>query len=122
MRKTLITILGPTAVGKTKIGITLAKKTGTEIISADSRQIFRELKIGTASPDIEQLKTVPHHFIGTQSIHNYYNASMFEVDVLKLLKEKFTIYDSVLMVGGSGMYIDAVCSGIDDLPVVDPEI
>jgi len=122
MNKILLVIGGPTAVGKTEIAIRLAKKIGTEIISADSRQIYKELNIGTAKPNIEELSTVKHHFISTHSIHNYYNASMFEIEVLELLNTLFKQYDKVIMVGGSGLYIDAVCKGIDDLPTIDPEI
>ena len=122
MDKRLIVILGPTASGKTELGIRLAEHLHTEIISADSRQIYKELKIGTAPPTAGQLKRAPHHFIGIKSIHDYYNASMFETEALSTLSKLFTAYDKVLMVGGSGMYINAVCSGIDDIPTVDPEI
>ena len=122
MNNTLITILGPTATGKTDFAIRLAQKFNTEIISSDSRQMYREMKIGTATPGQTELNTVPHHFIGNLSIHDYYNASMFEEEVLSLLGEIFTRFSQVIMVGGSGMYIDAVCEGIDELPVVDPQI
>jgi len=120
--KTLIIILGPTGIGKTDLGISIAKKLDTEIISCDSRQFYKELKIGTAMPDKEQLLTVKHHFIGNLSIHDYYNASMFEIEVLKLLDELFQKKKNIIMLGGSGMYIDVVCRGIDDLPDIDPEI
>jgi len=120
--KTLIVIIGPTGIGKTDLSIFLAKKLNTEIISADSRQFFKELKIGTAVPDDEQLKAVKHHFIGNKSIHDYYNASSFEFEVIDLLKELFQTKNQVIMVGGSGMYVDAVCKGIDDLPEIDMEI
>jgi tRNA dimethylallyltransferase len=122
MDKRLIVILGPTASGKTEIGIRLAESLQTEIISADSRQIYKELKIGTAPPTKRQLERVPHHFIGNKSIHDYYNASMFEAEALSRISKLFTRFNNVLMVGGSGMYINAVCSGIDDIPTVDPEI
>lgn len=122
MNNTLITILGPTATGKTDFAIRLAQNINTEIISSDSRQMYREMKIGTATPGKIELNTVPHHFIGNLSIHDYYNASMFEEEVLSLLGEFFTKFSQVIMVGGSGMYIDAVCEGIDELPVVDPQI
>lgn len=122
MTKILITLVGPTASGKTELGIKLAEKLKTEIISADSRQIYKELQIGTAPPTTEQLERVAHHFIGNKSIYNYFNASMFELEVLSLLPTLFAQFDNVLMVGGSGMYIDAVCSGIDDIPTVDPVI
>lgn len=122
MNNTLITILGPTATGKTDFAIRLAQKFNTEIISSDSRQMYREMKIGTARPGQTELNTVPHHFIGNLSIHDYYNASMFEEEVLSLLGDLFQKHASVIMVGGSGMYIDAVCKGIDELPVVDAQI
>ncbi len=122
MNKTLITILGPTATGKTDFAIRLAQKFNTEIISSDSRQMYREMKIGTATPRQTELNAVPHHFIGNLSIHDYYNASMFEEEVLSRLGDLFQEFSKVIMVGGSGMYIDAVCKGIDELPVVDPQI
>lgn len=120
--KTLIVIVGPTGIGKTDLSIFLAQKLATEIISADSRQFFRELKIGTAVPDDEQLQEVKHHFIGNKSIQEYYNASSFEFEVIDLLKKLFNTKNQVIMVGGSGMYVDAVCKGIDDLPEIDMEI
>lgn len=122
MNNTLITILGPTATGKTDFAIRLAQKLNTEIISSDSRQMYREMKIGTARPGQIELNSVTHHFIGNLSIHDYYNASMFEEEVLSLLGDLFQKHASVIMVGGSGMYIDAVCKGIDELPVVDAQI
>jgi len=122
MKNTLITILGPTATGKTDFAIRLAQKFNTEIISSDSRQMYREMKIGTATPGQSELDAAPHHFIGNLSIHDYYNASMFEEEVLSLLEDIFTKFSHVIMVGGSGMYIDAVCKGIDELPVVDAQI
>lgn len=122
MRPTLITIVGPTAVGKTAIGVHLADHFATEIISADSRQMYRELKCGTALPSMEELARVKHHLIGNLSVHQYYNASMFEQDVLKLLHGLFPRYPVVFMVGGSTLYINAVFNGIDDLPTVDPQL
>ena len=122
MRKILIVLLGPTGVGKTDLSISIAKAFNTEIISCDSRQIYKELCIGTAVPEKQYLEIVPHHFIQTISIHDYYNASKFEFEVIDLLKELFQTKDQVLMTGGSMMYIDAVCKGIDDLPTIDPEI
>jgi tRNA dimethylallyltransferase len=119
---TLIVLLGPTGVGKTDLGIEIAQKLKTEIISCDSRQIYRELKIGTARPTEQQLSTVKHYCIATHSIFDYYNASMFEFEVLDLLPVLFKTHKTVLMVGGSGLYVDAVCNGIDDLPTIDPEI
>ena len=118
----LLVLTGPTAVGKTDIAITVAKFLKTEIISCDSRQIYREMRIGTAVPTNEELAAVPHHFIGNISIHDYYNVSMFEVECLKLLEKLFLKHKTVVMTGGSGLYIDAVCKGIDDFPTVDQEI
>jgi len=120
--KYLIVLAGPTAVGKTSLGIVLAKAFQTEIISADSRQMYREMKIGTAVPNESQLKEIPHHFIQFLSIHEYYNASMYEQQALALLSRLFEQKDILLMVGGSGLYIQAVCKGIDDLPGIDHEI
>jgi len=122
MDKYLVVIAGPTASGKTSTGIGLAEHFSTEIISADSRQIYKETSIGTAVPSKEELARVKHHFVQTVSVSRYYNASLFETEVLALLKKLFIRYNIVLMVGGSGLYIDAVCSGIDDLPSVDPDI
>lgn len=119
--KYLVVIAGPTAVGKTDIAIHLAKKWNTEIISADSRQFYNEMSIGTAKPDHKQLKEVKHHFIGQLSIHDYFNVSKFENEALSLLKILFEKNNIVFMVGGSGLYIDAVCRGIDDFPDPEPE-
>jgi tRNA dimethylallyltransferase len=118
--KYLIVILGPTAVGKTRTAIEVARNLKTEIISCDSRQIYNELKIGTAVPSESELAEVKHHFIQNKSIYDYYNASMFEFEVMDLLDTLYGKYKYVLMVGGSGLYINAVCYGIDDLPAVDP--
>ena len=120
--KTLIVIVGPTGIGKTDLAINIAQKLDTEIISADSRQFYKELRIGTAMPDQEQLEAVKHHFTGHLSIHHYYNASRFEIDVLRFLELFFKTNDHAILVGGSGMYIDVICSGIDDLPDIDQEI
>ncbi len=121
-RPVLIVIAGPTASGKTQLAAYLALKLKTAVISADSRQIYREMKIGTAVPSNAILNRVKHYFIGHVGIHDYYNASMFEVEVLEMLKEIFTSSGYAIMAGGSGLYIDAVCRGIDDLPTIDPEI
>lgn len=121
-QKELIVIVGPTAIGKTKLAIELAQHYNTEIISADSRQFYRELKIGTAAPDKEELDSVPHHLIGNISIQDYYNVFKFETEALKIAEELFRKHERVIMVGGSGMYIDAFCNGIDDIPDVKPEI
>jgi tRNA dimethylallyltransferase len=116
---TLITLAGPTAIGKTRTAIFLARHFNTEIISADSRQFYHNLKIGTASPTSEELAAVKHHFVGHLSIDKYYNVSRFEQDVLTLLPGLFKKHPLVILTGGSGLYIDAVCKGIDDLP--DPD-
>jgi tRNA dimethylallyltransferase len=118
----LIVILGPTGIGKTDLSIEIAKEFNTEIISSDSRQVYKELKIGTAVPNDEQLTKVKHHFIGNKSIYDYYNASMFEFEVLDLLEILFQNHNQVVMTGGSGMYINAVCDGIDDLPTIDKKL
>ena len=118
----LIVIAGPTAVGKTSVGIQLARNFSTEIISADSRQFFREMKIGTAVPSTEELSLAKHHFVHQLSIQETYNISRFEADTLALLDKLFLQHRVVLMVGGSGLYINAVCNGIDILPDPDPEI
>lgn len=122
MSPTLVAIIGPTAVGKTETGVLLAERFSSEIISADSRQMYRELKIGTALPSPEQLSRVKHHLVGNLSIHDYYNASMFEQEVLGLLSGLFNHNPIVFMVGGSTLYINSVFHGIDDLPTVDPEL
>ena len=114
--KKLIVILGPTAVGKTAYAIELAQSLGTEIISADSRQIFQELNIGAARPSEEELNTVRHHFIASASIHEEYSAGRFEREALSKLSELFEHYDTVVCCGGSMMYIDALTDGMDDLP------
>ncbi len=121
-KNTLIVVVGPTAIGKTKVSITLAQYFDTEIISADSRQFYQELKIGTAAPALSELAAVKHHFIGHLSINDYYNVSRFETDVLRLLEKLFVNHRFVVMTGGSGLYIDAVCRGIDDLPDPDPQL
>lgn len=115
-------IAGPTAVGKTGVAIELAKAWNSEIISADSRQFYREMSIGTAKPDENQLNKIKHHFVGQLSVHHYYNVSKFENEALNLLKGLFTKHDVVFLVGGSGLYIDAVCKGIDDFPDPAPEL
>ena len=120
--RTLLVITGPTAVGKTDFTISLAERLGTPIISADSRQMFRELKIGTAAPTEAELARVQHYFVGNLSIHDYYNVSMFEQQVLELLETLFLSHPVVIMTGGSPQYIDAVCNGIDELPDPEPNI
>jgi len=122
MSDTLVIISGPTAVGKTRVGIGVARHFGSEIVSADSRQIYREMRIGTAVPTPQELAVVKHYFIQTKSIFDYYNAFMYETEVLALLPQLFRRMNPVIMVGGSGLYIDAVCHGIDDIPTVDPAV
>ena len=117
--KTLIVITGPTAVGKTAISLEIAKHFGIPVINADSRQIYRELKIGTARPTEAEMKEVRHYFVGTLGIADYYSASLYEQQVLALLDSLFQTHDYALLSGGSMMYIDAVCDGIDDIPTID---
>lgn len=119
--KNLVVITGPTAVGKTQLCLDLANVLGIPIINADSRQIYRELKTGTAAPTEEQLRQVRHFFVGTLGLDDYYSASMYEQQVMALLDELFKDSDYALLSGGSMMYIDAVCNGIDDIPTVDEE-
>ena len=121
MEKTLIVITGPTAVGKTALCMDIAKHFDIPIINADSRQIYRELKIGTARPSNKQMSEVKHYFVGTLGMDDYYSASLYEQQVLKLLDELFKTSDYALLSGGSMMYIDAVCNGIDDIPTVNDE-
>ena len=121
MTKTLVVILGPTGVGKTDTCIRVAKHFNVPIINADSRQIFQEIPIGTAAPTQVQQQEIKHYFVGTHHLDDYYSASMYEQDVLSLLEKLFTSQDIALMSGGSMMYIDAVCNGIDDIPTVDEQ-
>ena len=122
MPKKLTIVLGPTAVGKTDYAVSLAEKLGTEIINCDSRQIFKEMSIGVARPDDESLRRVKHHFIACRSVTEPYTAGMFELDALALLEVLFKKYDTVIMAGGSGFYIDALCKGLDDFPPADDEL
>ncbi len=119
--KTLIVILGPTGIGKTELSLQVAEHLATPIINADSRQIFSEIPIGTAAPTREQQSRVKHYFVGNHHIDDYYSASMFEEDVMKTLEHIFKESDTALMSGGSMMYIDAVCNGIDDIPTIDEQ-
>ena len=118
---TLIVLIGPTGVGKTELSLKIAEHCHTEIISSDSRQLYADLKIGTAAPTPEQLKRVPHHFVGTLQLTDYYSAARYEEEVMEKLKELFQTHSSVVMTGGSMMYIDAVCKGIDDIPTIDSD-
>ncbi|WP_286863204.1 MULTISPECIES: tRNA (adenosine(37)-N6)-dimethylallyltransferase MiaA [Sphingobacterium] len=121
-KKTLIAIVGPTAVGKTAMAISLAQYFKTEIISADSRQFYREMSIGTAKPDAKELAAAPHHFINSHSISQDYSAGDFEREALLRLNELFRQHDVVIMVGGSGLFVRALCEGLDDLPKAGEEV
>ncbi|MBR3766347.1 MAG: tRNA (adenosine(37)-N6)-dimethylallyltransferase MiaA, partial [Muribaculaceae bacterium] len=120
--KTLIVVTGPTGSGKTDLAIKLALHYGCHILSADSRQLYRDIPIGTAAPTHEQLALVPHHFVGILSLEDYYSAAQYEEDVLQLLPRLWKENDYVVMCGGSMMYVDAVTKGIDELPTITPEI
>lgn len=117
--KTLVVLIGPTGVGKTELSLSLAKQIGSPILSADSRQIYNTIRIGTAAPSAEELSTVKHYFIGMLSLEEYYSAAQYETDVMNLLTELFRTHDKILLTGGSMMYIDAITKGIDDIPTVD---
>lgn len=120
--KTLIVLLGPTGVGKTELSLQLAERLQAEIISADSRQLFKDLPIGTAAPTSQDLTRVKHHFISKLELTDYYSASQFEEDVMKLLDELFKTQDKVILTGGSMMYIDAITKGIDEIPTIDEKL
>src|SRR5437868_7134752 len=120
--KAVILIEGPTAVGKTAVAITLAKHFKTEIISADSRQCYKELVIGVARPSEKELREVKHHFIAAHSVNDDVNAALFEKFALEKTDELFEKYNRLLMVGGTGLYIKAFCEGLDDIPSIDPGI
>ena len=115
-QKNLIVIVGPTAIGKTGLSIQLAKHYNCEIVSADSRQFYKEMSIGTAKPTVDEMDGVPHHFINNISIHETYSAGDFEKDVISLLKDLFRKHDTLILVGGSGLFVNAVCYGFDDIP------
>lgn len=119
--KTLLVLLGPTGVGKTELCLELAEHFGTCILNADSRQLFRNLEIGTAAPSADQLRRVKHFFVGILNLSDYYSAAKYEEDVLKLLPQLFSVHDIVVLSGGSMLYTDAVCNGIDDIPTVDED-
>lgn len=118
----LYVLLGPTAVGKTELALQIAEKLGSPILNCDSRQIYRGMEIGTAAPTPEQQQRVKHYFVGTHDIGSYYSAAQYEQDVLSLVRELSHEHRSLLLSGGSMMYIDAVCNGIDDIPTVDAEV
>jgi len=119
MTNNLIVILGPTGVGKSDVAVELAQQLRCDVISADSRQFYREMNIGTAVPDHRQLNAAKHHFVQFLPVDSYYSSSLFERDVLKLLPQLFSTNKTAIMAGGSGLYIDAVCNGIDDIPDTD---
>lgn len=120
--KTLVVIVGATATGKTDLSIAMAQDYHSEILSADSRQFYREMPIGTAAPTPDQLQAVPHHFIATRSITEEYSCGRYEVDALALLEQLFHTHDTLFLVGGSGLYIDAICNGMDAMPETDPAL
>ncbi|MBQ2194164.1 MAG: tRNA (adenosine(37)-N6)-dimethylallyltransferase MiaA [Bacteroidales bacterium] len=119
---TLHIILGPTGVGKTDYALALARQVGSPVVSCDSRQVFREMRIGTARPTDAQLAEVPHYFIADRSVTEPFTAGQFEVEALALLDRLFQDHETVVMAGGSGLYIDALCNGLDDFPPADPEL
>ena len=119
---TLHIILGPTGVGKTDYALALARRVGSPVVSCDSRQVFREMRIGTARPTDAQLVEVPHYFIADRSVTEPFTAGQFEVEALALLDRLFQDHETVVMAGGSGLYIDALCNGLDDFPPADPEL
>lgn len=122
MRKTLVLILGPTGVGKTELSLRLAERYGSPILNCDSRQVYRHIPIGTAAPTEEQQARVPHYFVGTRELEEDYNAGQYERDALALMARLFESHDILVMTGGSMLYADAVCFGLDDLPAVPEQI
>ena len=121
-KNTLVVLLGPTGVGKTAASLAISKHFHAPILSADSRQFFKEMRIGTAAPTPEQLALTPHHFVGHKSITERYSCGMFETEAIELLSTIFEKQPTALLVGGSMLYIDAVCKGIDNFPAPDPEL
>ena len=119
--KNLLVLLGPTGVGKTELSLQLAERLGSPIINADSRQIYKDIEIGTASPTAEELARVEHFFVHTLALDEYYSAAEYEKDVMQLLPRLFQTHDTLLLSGGSMMYVDAVTKGIDDIPTVDDD-
>lgn len=118
---TLYVLLGPTAVGKTELALQMAERLHCPILNCDSRQLYRDMRIGTAAPTAEQLARVRHYFVGTLALDEYYSAAQYEADALKLIEELGQIHENLLLTGGSMMYIDAICNGIDDIPTIDDE-
>lgn len=121
MEKTLKVVIGPTGIGKTDYAIQLAQKYDCPILNADSRQLYRDIPIGTAAPTAEEQARVKHYFVGTLELEDYYSAAQYEHDALLLMEELFKTHDTLVMSGGSMMYVDAVCKGIDDIPTVDED-
>lgn len=121
MPHTLIVLIGPTGVGKTELSIRLAEQFHTSIVSSDSRQLYADLKIGTAAPTPEQLQRITHHLIGTLKLTDYYSAAQYEQEALAILEKLFATHSTVILTGGSMMYVDAICKGIDDIPTIDAE-
>ena len=122
MKKTLIVILGPTAVGKTELSLRIAERFASPIVNADSRQIFRDIPVCTAAPTAEEQARVKHYFVGTRALDEYFSAAQYETEALRVIEEEFRSRDVLVMSGGSMLYIDAVVKGIDDMPDVEPEI
>ncbi len=120
-RPTLIVLIGPTGVGKTELSLRIAEQYQTSIVSSDSRQLYTNLKIGTAAPTPEQLQRIPHYLVGTLQLTDYYSAAQYETEALSILEQLFAQRDVVVLTGGSMMYVDAICKGIDDIPTVDSE-
>lgn len=118
---TLIVLVGPTGVGKTELSLQLAEKYHTSIVSADSRQLYADLKIGTAAPTAEEMRRVPHYLVGTLKLTDYYSAARYEEEAMAILEKLFQTNDTVILTGGSMMYVDAICKGIDDIPTIDAE-
>lgn len=122
MTPLLIVVLGPTAVGKTELTLSIAEKLSCPILNCDSRQIYKDMRIGTAAPTEEQKRRVKHYFVGDLALDDYYSAAKYESDVLNLTSELFETHNTLILSGGSMMYIDAVCNGIDDIPTIDDEV
>ncbi len=120
-RPTLIVLIGPTGVGKTELSLRIAEQFQTSIVSSDSRQLYADLPIGTAAPTPEQLQRVPHYLVGTLQLTDYYSAAQYEAEALSILEQLFAQRDVVVLTGGSMMYVDAICKGIDDIPTVDSD-
>lgn len=120
--KTLLVIVGPTGVGKTELSLRAAEYFSTSILNADSRQLYRDIPIGTAAPTAEDLSRVPHHFVGTLNLDDYYSAARYESEAMSLLERLFAVRDTVVLSGGSMLYVDAVCQGIDDIPTISDSV